>query len=78
MDTQTSKVIVTIGEHASTACVHHREFPEIRAEGGTPREAATLLVHQLQRALDSALIDWRRERVNVAIAEVQAFVEGLK
>ncbi len=78
MDTETSKVIVTTGEHTSTACVHHRDFPEIRAEGGTPKEAATLLVHQLQRALDSALIDWRRDRVSVAIAEVQAFVDGLK
>ncbi len=78
MDTETSRVIVTIGEHTSTACVHHRDFPEIRAEGATPKEAAELLVHQLERALDSALIDWRRDRVSVAIAEVRAFVSGLK
>jgi hypothetical protein len=32
-------------------------------------------VHQLSRALDSALIDWRRERVKEAIADVQAFVD---
>lgn len=74
MDTDPSKVIVTIIESTTTACVHHRDFPEIRAEGGSPREAASLLVHQLTRALDSALIDWRRDRVNEAIADVQAFV----
>ena len=75
MDTDPSKVIVTIGGSSSAACVHHRDFPEIRAEGGTPKEAASLLVHRLSSALDSALIDWRRERVTEAIADVQAFVE---
>lgn len=74
MDNDPTKVIVTIGEGTSTARVHHRDFPEIRAEGPSPREAASLLVHQLSRALDSALIDWRRDRVTEAIADVQAFV----
>ncbi len=75
MDTDPSKVVVTIGVSASTARVHHRDFPEIHAEGATPKEAASLLVHQLTRALDSALIDWRRDRVNEAIADVQAFID---
>jgi hypothetical protein len=75
MDTNPGKVIVTIGASASTARVHHHDFPEIGAEGASPKEAASLLVHQLSRALDSALIDWRRDRVNEAIADVQAFVE---
>jgi hypothetical protein len=74
MDTEPSRVIVTILGNSSTASVHHRDFPEIRAEGATPKEAASLLVHQLSRALDSALIDWRRDLVNEAIADVQAFV----
>jgi hypothetical protein len=76
MDTQPSQVIVTQSDSSSTVRVHHRDFPEIRAEGGSPKEAAVLLVNQLTRALDSALIDWRRERVNEAIADVQAFVDG--
>jgi hypothetical protein len=75
MDTDPSKVIVTIGASASTARVHHRDFPEIWAEGSSSQEAASLLVHQLSRALDSALIDWRRDRVQEAIADVQAFVQ---
>jgi hypothetical protein len=75
MDTELSRVIVTISGSSSTASVHHRDFPEIHAEGNSPKEAATLLIHQLTRALDSALIDWRRDRVNEAIADVQTFVD---
>jgi hypothetical protein len=75
MDTEQSRVIVTSIGSSSTSSVHHHDFPEIRAEGASPKEAASLLVHQLTRALDSALIDWRRDRVKEAIADVQAFVE---
>jgi hypothetical protein len=75
MDIETSRVIVTISGTSSTASVHHREFPEIHAEGGSPKEAASHLIHQLTRALDSALTDWRRDRVNEAIADVQAYVD---
>jgi hypothetical protein len=75
MDTEPSRVIVTISGSSSTASVHHRDFPEIHAEGGTPKEAATHLIHQLTRALDSALTDWRRDRVNEAIADVQTYVD---
>ncbi len=75
MDTELSRVIVTISGSSSTASVHHRDFPEIRAEGGSPQEAASYLINQLTRALDSALTDWRRDRVNEAIADVKAFVD---
>ena len=75
MDTEPSRVIVTLSGSSSGACVHHRDFPEIRAEGSSPKEAASHLVHQLTRALDSALTDWRRDRVNEAIADVRAYVE---
>jgi hypothetical protein len=75
MDTELSRVIVTISGSTSTACVHHRDFPEIRGEGSSPKEAASHLLHQLTRALDSALTDWRRDRVNEAITDVKAFVD---
>ncbi|HZW32955.1 MAG TPA: hypothetical protein VFF52_19725 [Isosphaeraceae bacterium] len=75
MDTEPSRVIVTLSASSSAACVHHRDFPEIRAEGSSPKEAAAHLVNQLTRTLDSALTDWRRDRVNEAIADVRAFVE---
>ena len=62
------------GATAHSTRVHHRDFPEIRAEGETPAVAATHLVNQLTRALDSALTAWRRETIEHAIADVQAFV----
>lgn len=75
MDTQATQVIVTTSASSSAAIVHHRDFPEIRAEGGSPKEAASHLVNKLACALDSALTDWRRKRVDQAIADVKAYVE---
>jgi hypothetical protein len=69
-----SRVIVSAGETSNTTCVHHRDLPEIRADGGSPREAASHLSNKLSAALDSALTDWRRQNLNDAIADVQAFL----
>ncbi len=68
-----SRVIVSTGATANTTSIHHRDFPEIRAEGETPAVAASHLANHLTRALDSALTQWRREAVEQAIADVQAF-----
>ncbi|AGA25390.1 hypothetical protein [Singulisphaera acidiphila] len=76
MASDESRIIVAIGATAHTVSVHHRDFPEIRAEGQNPGDAAAYLVNHLTRALDSALTQWRRETMNQAIAEVQAFVAG--
>ena len=67
------RVIATTGTTAQSTQVHHRDFPEIRAEGETPQAAATHLANQLTRALDSALTTWRRDAIQKAIAEVDAF-----
>jgi len=75
MKTESSRVIVAQSANSSSFLVHHRDFPEIRAEGAAPREAASNLVNKLACALDSALTDWRRETVDHAIADVKAFVE---
>jgi hypothetical protein len=74
MTIEQDRVIVAIGATAGSACVHHRDFPEIRAEGETPAAAATYLANQLIRALDSALTIWRRETLGQAIADIEAFV----
>jgi len=74
MSIESSRVIVTTGATASTAQVHHRDFPEIRAEGESPAMAARNLENHLTRALDTALTNWRRETIQQAIADVQAFV----
>jgi hypothetical protein len=75
MDIDLNRVIVTISGSSSAACVHHRDFPEIHAEAGSPEEAAAHLVNKLACALDSALTDWRRQSVDQAIADVRAFVD---
>jgi len=75
MDTDLKQVIVTQSASTTTAVVHHCDFPEIRAEGGSPKEAASHLVNKLARALDSALTDWRRETLDHAMEDVKAFVE---
>jgi hypothetical protein len=74
MSTDASRVIVTAGATAHANRVYHRDFPEIRAEGEDPRAAAAHLANHLARALDTALTDWRRQTINQAIADVQAFV----
>jgi hypothetical protein len=75
MDTDLKRVVVTISGISSAACVHHRDFPEIRAEGSSQEEAAAHLVNKLTSTLDSALTDWRRQAVDQAIADVRAFLE---
>ncbi len=54
---------------------HHREYPEVRAEGSTPEAAATRLAELLSLTLESAPSDWRRQSVQQAIADVRAFAE---
>jgi hypothetical protein len=78
MATEQSRIIVATGSTAHTLRVHHRDFPEIRAEGPSQEVAAAHLVNQLTRALDSALTQWRRETMTQAIADVQAFVAIVK
>jgi hypothetical protein len=73
MSTDQDRVIVTTGTTPQALLVHHRDFPEIRAEGETPEAAATNLVNHLTRALDSALTKWRRDAIEQAIVEVRAF-----
>ncbi|MEO6810270.1 MAG: hypothetical protein ABI353_14235 [Isosphaeraceae bacterium] len=73
MDTDQSQVIVTMGATAGAIQVHHRDFPEIRAHGQDAADAATQLVNQLTRALDSALTTWRRETIERAIQDVKMY-----
>lgn len=77
MSAEQDRVIVTTGGTAAGGVqVHHREFPEIRAEGADPAAAANQLVNHLTRALDTALTKWRREAMEQAITDVRAFASG--
>ncbi len=75
MSNETSAVVVIAGTTAGETKVFHRDFPEIRGEGNSEKEAANQLTNQLTKALDSALTDWRRETINKAVADVQAFAD---
>ena len=75
MEIDLSRVIVTSGATAHTTEVHHRDFSEIRADGGSAKEAAAHLANKLALALDTALTDWRRQTLGQAIADVEAFVK---
>jgi hypothetical protein len=75
MDTDSKRVVVTKTASATITVVHHRDFPEIRAEGSSPKEAASHLVNKLACTLDTALTEWRRDTLDGAIADVKAFIE---
>ncbi len=75
MPTDADRVIVSTGATAQATSVHHRDFPEIRGEGESPAAAARALANHLTRALDSALTNWRRDAIQQAITEVEAFAE---
>jgi len=40
MNAELNRVIVAQSGSSSAFLIHHRDFPEIRAEGASPREAA--------------------------------------
>lgn len=71
------QVIVMTEEHpilqVHAASVHHRDFPEVHAEGRSPADAATRLAELLSQSLDSAPSERRRETLECALADVRAF-----
>jgi hypothetical protein len=60
-----------------TKRVHHRDFPEIRAECGSVAEGGAHLAGQLSRARDGVGSDWHREAIERAVADVGAFLDTL-
>ncbi len=68
-----SKIVVATGATAQSTQIHHKDFPEIRADGANPVEAAHQLTNQLMRVRDSALTPSRLEQVDGALADVKAF-----
>jgi hypothetical protein len=77
MSTNEHNLIVSPGAGGGST-VHHHDFPEVRAEGETPHEAAEQLLNHLCRALDSALLEWRRQEIERALDDVRAFVGASK
>jgi hypothetical protein len=84
MQTQTtdvSPVVVSVGLcecHAVERTeVHHRNFPELHAEGESTADAAAHLTNLLLRELDSAESCYRRTPFEEAIQEVKEFMKRL-
>jgi len=79
MTSNPSQVIVTTEDYPFHSVhglsVHHRDFPEVRGEGGSPEDAAVRLAELLSRTLDSAPSDWRKEMLERAIEDVRAFAK---
>lgn len=71
MSESTEKVVVNQGLTSQSVMIYHRDFPEIRAEGGSLEEAKKNLALHLTRTLDSALTDWRRDLIQKTIAEIK-------
>jgi hypothetical protein len=60
--------------HAMSA--HHRDYPEVHAEGNSAQAAAKRLAELLALGLDNAPSDWRRHNLEQAIQDVRAFAES--
>jgi hypothetical protein len=79
MTSNPSQVIVMPEDHGRASVhslsAHHRDFPEVRAEGASPTDAALRLAELLSLTLDNAPSDWRRQIVEQAIEDVRAFAE---
>jgi hypothetical protein len=81
MTTLSNKLIATPGicacHSVHTTLVHHRDFPELWAEGGTAVEAARSLAQMLSNSLADCASSWRRVAVNDAISDVAEYIAEL-
>ncbi len=73
-DVQGVIVVDAVCKHCGipTKEVHHRHFPEIRAECATVAEAVAHLAHLLGGYLEGAQSSWHRETLDLAISDVEA------
>jgi hypothetical protein len=69
------RVVVTPGFTAGACQVHHRDIPELHADGATPREAAANLAQDLAREIEGVADQYRRGLFGRVLDDVGAFVE---
>ena len=77
----TNQVVVEAGNctchTVHIAHIHHRNFPEIWAECETAAEGATRLSNLLSQELKATGDNWHRESIELAVADVQAYIDAL-
>jgi len=73
--TDRNRVLVTEGGTADAFQVHHRDIPELHADGETPESAARNLAQDLTRELEDVVDTSRREPFERALADVRGFIE---
>jgi hypothetical protein len=67
------RVVVTGGGTADACQVHHRDIPELHADGTTPRAAAANLAQDLEREIGDVPDHRRRELFGRVLDDVRAF-----
>ena len=80
METDRNRVVVAEGvcdcHGVHLTRVHHRDFPDIHAEGETPAIAAAYLAGQLTRILDAPLDVASRESAERALDDILLFIQS--
>ncbi len=54
--------------------IHHRDLPEVHAEGATASAAGSQLINQLTRSLDNVGSGYRRDGIEHAIEDVKEYL----
>jgi len=82
MMTDTNCVVVEPGTCACHSVhmirAHHHDYPEMWAQGETPREAVGQLANQLVRALESVSSHDIRDPLVQVLADVRAYLASLE
>ena len=65
---------MTPGVTAGVWRLHHRDIPELQADGASEREAASNLAQDLTWEIDWAADHHRRDQLGRALDDVRAFV----
>jgi hypothetical protein len=53
--------------------IHHRDWPEVHAEGKSVDEAARNLILQFEKNVDSSIDRWQKKRFEAAMRDVLSF-----
>lgn len=69
------RVVVTQGSTANTFQIHHRDIPELHADGTTPGEAAANLAEDLIREIEGVADHYRRGLFERVLDDVRAFTK---